>query len=153
MGMTGPVSWLAGRLSSSAELSPFLRARLEALEGFLGKRVSLEWHSFGHGTWACRDSLVSVHLLRSIQIPAVRATFLWMPATLGFSKLQPLPCQLAFGVVPAGGHLTMGPMGPEAGRRSRGTPWLTRPCTCSLPHRLNKPQDNTCLPVLVEVQL
>ena len=58
------------------ELSPFLGA-----EGFLGKRMSLERYSLSRCTLACRDS---VHLFRrrgSTEIPMVRATFLWMPAT------------------------------------------------------------------------
>jgi len=70
--------WGAGPQDPGAltELSPFLGA-----DGFLGKRMSLERYSFSRCTLACRDSVDLFRRLGSTEIPMVRATFLWMPAT------------------------------------------------------------------------
>ena len=62
-----------GRLT---ELSPFLGAA-----GLRGNRSSLERYSFSRCTLACRDSVDLFRRLGSTEIPMVRATFLWMPAT------------------------------------------------------------------------
>lgn len=66
------------------ELSPFLGA-----EGFLGKRMSLERYSFSRWTLACRDSVDLFRRLGSTEIPMVRATFLWMPATCPDTEMEP----------------------------------------------------------------
>ena len=65
-----------GRGRGSEELSPFLGA-----EGFLGNRISSEQYSLSRCTLACRDSVHLFRRLGSTEIPMVRATFLWMPAT------------------------------------------------------------------------
>ena len=108
-------------LSSSAELSPFLGA-----EGFLGNRISLERYSLSRCTLACRDSVHLFRRLGSTEIPKVRATYLWMPATLSSSRLKPLPARTFLWSLTAG-PLTTGRRGPDAGRRG-GAPWPARPC-------------------------
>lgn len=59
---------------------------------------------------ACKDSVDLFHVLRSTEIPVGPATFLWMPATLNFSKLKPLQAHTLVWYFTMG-HLTMGQMG------------------------------------------
>uniref|UniRef100_A0AC11D7Q6 Uncharacterized protein n=1 Tax=Ovis aries TaxID=9940 RepID=A0AC11D7Q6_SHEEP len=92
------------------ELSPFLGA-----EGFLGNRISLERYSLSRCTLACRDSVHLFRRLGSNEIPMVRATFLWMPATLSSSRLKPLPARTFMWYLTVG-HLTTGRRGPDVGR-------------------------------------
>ena len=76
--MRSPHPHPAGRFGSRVltELSPFFGA-----EGFLGNRINLERYSLSRCTLACRDSVHLFRRLGSTEIPMVRATFLWMPAT------------------------------------------------------------------------
>uniref|UniRef100_G1TPV0 Uncharacterized protein n=1 Tax=Oryctolagus cuniculus TaxID=9986 RepID=G1TPV0_RABIT len=131
MGMTGPVSWVAN-FSSSAELSPFLGA-----EGFRGKRTSLERYSFSRCTLACRDSVDLFRRRGSTEMPIVRATFLWMPATRSSSRLKPRPAR-TFVWYRTVGQRTMGRMGLAP---------------ADLARRLVEPGGHAPLPVLVEVRL
>ena len=142
MGITGPVS-----LSSSAELSPFFGA-----EGFLGNRMSLERYSFRRCTLACSDSVDVFRLLGSTEMLMVRAIFLWMPATLSSSRLKPLPARTLVWYLTVG-HLTMGLMGPDAGRGAMCTFACQALVPADLARWLVELRVHSLLPILVEVGL
>lgn len=80
----------SSQLSGQFEL--FSRAvSLLGGRGLLGNKDKFGQYSLSRCTLACRDSVHLFRRLGSNEIPMVRATFLWMPATLSSSRLKPLP--------------------------------------------------------------
>lgn len=102
-------------------------------------------------TSACRESVDSFCLLGATEIPMVRATFLWVPATRNSSKLKPLPARTWVWYLTVG-LLTMGPSGLDAGC---GVMVPALACwgiaSADVPRPLVEPRGHVPLTVLVEV--
>ncbi|XP_019663126.2 translation initiation factor IF-2-like [Ailuropoda melanoleuca] len=119
--------------------------------------MSLERYSFSRCTLACRDSVDLFRRLGSTEIPMVRATFLWMPATCP-TRTDEAPAGPA---APGGGRAAQpsdgkgfAPVGSLA-EQGRGRPPSSphRGSPADLPRRLVEPRGHAPLPVLVEVRL